>query len=98
MKLLLLSVAATLGLTSSACSKDVTDDLGKFADRACACTDAECARTVVKDLVTFAKANSSGKGDEKKAGEHAKRLGQCAVKAGLPPSELMEGMRELQKL
>lgn len=92
----LASLCLAMGFFATGCGKDVTGDLVKFADRACACTDAACATTVVDEFVAFAKANKDAKGDEKKSGEAAKRMGGCAVKAGMAPTELMAKMSQLQ--
>ena len=36
------------------CKKDVTKDIAKFADQACACKDAACGDAVLEQFIKFA--------------------------------------------
>ena len=84
-----------LGLSLSACKKDVTADIEALADRACKCTDAACADKVIADLVTLAKNNKDAGGDKERAGKAAQKMMECAMKAGADPSKLMDSLKDL---
>jgi hypothetical protein len=85
-----------LGLSSlAACKKDVTADIEKLADRACACTDAPCAQKVLDDLVTLAKNNKDAGGDKERAMKAATKMMECAMKAGVDPTKLGDALKGL---
>ncbi|MDX2089625.1 MAG: hypothetical protein SFX73_17350 [Kofleriaceae bacterium] len=85
-----------LGLSSlAACKKDVTADLEKLADRACACKDAPCATKVLEDLATLAKNNKEAGGNEERAMKAATKMMECAMKAGVDPTKLGETLKDL---
>ena len=80
---------------AAGCSKDLTKDLAKLADRACACTDAECGRKVIADLHALKKENENATGDEDTVRKEAVRLGECIVKSGVPADEAMKAFEAL---
>ncbi len=80
------------------CGKDVTKDIEALADRACACKDAACADKVVDDLLTLAQNNKKAKGDSDKTNAAAKKLGECAIKAGIDPEKFVAKMKRLQAM
>jgi hypothetical protein len=84
-----------LGLAATGCGTDVTADLEKLADRACACKDAACAQTVLDDFVSFVKANKNGVGDQEKAAKAATKMTECALKGGADPAKLMSAVKDL---
>ncbi|HEX4455227.1 MAG TPA: hypothetical protein VH143_30410 [Kofleriaceae bacterium] len=75
---------------------DASKQIEKLADRACACTEAACAETVLDDFVAFAKANPAMSGDQDDAIKQAKRLSECSTKAGVPLATLMAKMKAVQ--
>jgi hypothetical protein len=78
-------------LALAACSKDVTADFDRFAERACACTDVACARAVLADFEAFAKGvQGHARGDEARTNAAAEKLARCSVKLGVSPKELMK--------
>ena len=85
-------------LLLGACAKDVTKDIEALADRACACTDAACADKVVDDLLTLAEKNKQANGDSERTNQAAKRLGECAIKAGIDPQQFVAKMKRLQAM
>ena len=85
-------VAILLVIAAVGCH-DVSKDIAKFADRACACTDKACAEKVIDELVEFAKKNKNAKGDEGKAAEEGARMMKCAMTAGLDQSALATKMK-----
>jgi hypothetical protein len=92
------STLALVCLFAFGCSKDVTKDIEDLADRACACTDAPCADKVVDDLLTLAEKNKKAKGDSDRTNKAAKRLGECAIKAGIDPEQFVAKMKRLQTM
>jgi hypothetical protein len=78
------------------CGKDITKDMEALADKACACTDKDCATKVLDDLVKLGSDNSNARGDQEKLAKAAQKFGECVVKAGVPPQELLEKMKKLQ--
>jgi hypothetical protein len=75
----------------TACSKDVTADFERFAERTCACTDVACARTVLADFEAFANdVEGRARGDEARTTAASEKLARCAVKLGVSPQELMK--------
>jgi len=83
----LLSVIAVVGLLGC---KDGSVELMKFADKACACKDVECARGVLGELSTFLAEHPRLRGDQERANEAAKKLGGCAIERGVGPDEVMK--------
>jgi len=74
----------------SSCAKDVTKDIEAMADKACACTEVECARGVADSFLKLIQDNKRGRFDEKRAGAAIERVADCILEAGLPPIEVME--------
>jgi hypothetical protein len=72
------------------CSKDITKDMEDLADRMCACKDNACATKVMDDLTSFAEKNKDGHGDEERAKKAALKLAECALKAGVDPSQMLK--------
>ena len=91
-------VVALFGLSAAlvGCKKDVTKDIAKFADQACACKDAACANGVLEAFMTFAKANKDATGDQDAAVKDAKRMAACLISSGVDAQKLVSSMRELQ--
>lgn len=89
----LFALAFVLGAIG--CAKDITADVEKLADRACACKDATCGNQVLDDLVALAKAHPKASGDKDKTAAAAKRLGECVVTAGVPLSDFMAKANQL---
>ena len=85
---LLLGTLFAIGCSSSANKK-----LDEFADRACACTDAECAKKVEDDFQKWLSDNKDATGDEDKAKKSATRMMSCLMKVKLGKAgEKMEKM------
>lgn len=85
-------------LLVSACKgKDLTEDVEKLADRACACKDADCARAVMNDLVKLSDSEPNATGDQDRGRAAGQKLATCAIKAGVPASEVMALGEKLQK-
>lgn len=77
--------------------KDLTEDVEKLADRACACANADCARAVMNDLVKLSESEPNGTGDQERGRAAGQKLATCAIKAGVPTSEVMALGEKLQK-
>lgn len=75
---LLLGTLFALGCSSSANKK-----LDEFADRACACKDADCAKKVEDDFQKWLSDNKDATGDEEKAKTSATRMMSCLMKVKL---------------
>jgi hypothetical protein len=65
------------------CSSAANKKLDEFADRACACKDAECAKKVEEDFTKWLADNKDATGDEDKAKKSAARMATCIAKARL---------------
>jgi hypothetical protein len=77
-------------LLVAGCAKDVTKDIEGLADRACKCAktkDTACGKAVLDDMVKLAE-DRNVKGDERKAADAAKRLGECLQKSGITGAEI----------
>jgi hypothetical protein len=75
--------------------KDLTDDLERYADRACTCKDATCAEKVIDDFVAAMKANPTVI-DNERSSRAASRVGQCVIQAGMSLEKLKTQMQKLQ--
>lgn len=73
-----LGPVAALGL--AACSTAANKQLDQFADRACACTTAECATQVEADLTKWIQDNQDARGDQDKAIKAIEKIGGCLTK------------------
>ncbi len=93
-----LLVVGIFGLAAAlvGCKKDVTKDIAKFADQACACKDATCATGVLEAFVAFAKANKDAGGDKEEAAKSAKRMATCMITSGVETQKLMTSMQSLK--
>ena len=67
-------------LLAVGCSSAANKKLDEFADRACACTDAECGQKVMKDFLTWAKDNENARGSESAAEKSLKKMQDCIGK------------------
>jgi hypothetical protein len=65
-----------LGLGCSSANKKIDE----FADKACACTDAECGAQVMKDFLAWAQENKDARGDEEQAKKSFARMQGCISK------------------
>jgi hypothetical protein len=65
------------------CSSEANKKLDEFADRACACKDAECAKKVQEEFTKWISDNKEAKGDEDKAAKSFARMSTCVAKARL---------------
>jgi chorismate mutase len=75
---------------------DINRAIEQIADRTCACTDAACARRRVGELVALAKAHKNDRSGDEKRGEAAgRRLGECAVRAGMDAQELITTLQQI---
>lgn len=91
--------AILLGLVlavAAGCSKDITKDVENLADRACACSEAECGRKVLADFVSLLDNNRNAKGDESTAQSAAKRMAGCVIASGVSAQELLDAMKKFQ--
>jgi hypothetical protein len=80
-------------LALTGCAKDITADVERLAERACECRDkrdAACGRQVLGDLGTLVAESRNVKGDERRAAEGAKRLGECLLAAGVTSMEIAQ--------
>src|SRR5688572_30285079 len=78
------------------CAKDVTKDLEDLATRACACAekkDAACGKAVLDEMVKLGETKNV-KGDERKAAEAARRLGECLMASGVSSTEISHAIRK----
>lgn len=96
-KLTSLALLAGLLLVTGCKGKDLTADVEKLADRACACKEAECARAVMNDLVKLSESEPNGTGDQERGRAAGQKLATCAIKAGVDASEVMALGEKLQK-
>ncbi len=92
-----LALLAGFLLVSACKGKDLTADVEKLADRACACKDAECARGVMNELVKLSEEHPDGTGDQDRGRAAGQKLATCAIKAGVDASEVMALGQKLQK-
>lgn len=94
-----LFVVAMFGLTAAfaGCKKDVTKDIAKFADQACACKDAACGDAVLEAFVKFASNNKDATGEKGEAVESAKRMAKCMITSGVSATKLVDSMKALGK-
>ena len=67
-------------LLAAGCSSAANKKLDEFADRACACTDADCGQKVMKDFLAWAKDNENARGSESAAEKSLKRMQDCITK------------------
>jgi hypothetical protein len=75
--------ALVLGLLFAAgCSTDANKKLDAIADRACKCTDFECAMKINEDLEAWSKA-AEGKADVETAQKTFAKIMSCVTKAQL---------------
>jgi hypothetical protein len=93
-----LLVMALAVLVGAACRRhhprvegDLNDQLDELADRACACTTSDCAESVVEELVQMSK-NAGVEGDAKRANASGRRIGECAIKAGMDPQKFLRAV------
>lgn len=95
----LTSFALLVGLVlATGCKgRDITEDVEKLAERACACKDAACARTVMNELAKLAESEPNASGDEDRGRAAGEKLATCAIKAGVEVSEVMALGQKLQK-
>ena len=96
-KLTWFSLFIGLALASGCKGKDITEDVEKLAERACACKDAACARAVMDELVKLAESEPNAGGDEDRGRAAGEKLATCAIKAGVEVSEVMALGKKLQK-
>lgn len=67
-------------LLAVGCSSSANKKLDEFADRACACTDAECGQKVMADFLAWAKDNKDARGSESAAEKSLKKMQDCITK------------------
>ena len=97
MKAKLLAVALFgLSVALAGCKKDVTKDIAKFADQACACKDAACGNGVLEAFIAFAKANKDATGDQEAARKDTQRMAACMATSGVDTQKLLNSLRALQ--
>ena len=87
-----------LGVTAAlaGCKKDVTKDIAKFADQACACKDAACGDAVLEQFIKFAGNHKDATGDKSEAVDSAKRMAKCMINSGVSAQKLVSSMKALQ--
>lgn len=95
MKKLALTMVLALGFT--ACGKDQSAEVAKFADKACACADAACATAVANDFAKWISANKDAKGNQSKAEASAKKMMECLIKKGGDIKQMMEAFSKAAK-
>ena len=88
---------AVFGLTATfaGCKKDVTKDIVKFADQACACKDVACGDAVLEAFVKFANNNKDATGEKSEAVASAKRMATCMITSGVSATKLASSLRAL---
>jgi hypothetical protein len=95
-------VLAALLCGTAGCRKEATKDMSveleRLANRACACTNAACAEQVIGEFVAFMEKHQSASADKQRTNEAASRLGQCVIQAGMSLEKLKTQMQKLQKL
>jgi hypothetical protein len=96
-KLTSLALLAGFLLVGACKGKDLTEDVEKLAERACACKDAACARAVMNELVKLSEDEPNASGDQERGRAAGQKLAMCAIKAGVEPNEVMQLGEKLQK-
>jgi len=84
------SWAVLFALAALVGCKDGSVELTKFADKTCACKDADCARGVLSELATFLAEHPRLRGDQERANQAAETLGKCAIERGVTAEEVMK--------
>ena len=77
---------------------DASKQVEEFADKACACKDATCGKTVLNDFVGWAEKNKDARGDEERAQRELKRMFECVVKSGVGESDVMDAVDRMTKM
>ena len=75
--------SAVLGLLGCLPTPLINRKLDALADRACACRTSDCATQVISDMVDLSRSETSWSGEEGRARTSARRIGECAIKAGM---------------
>jgi hypothetical protein len=70
-------VMLTISLAGVLAGCTANKDIEKFADRACACTDKDCASKVADEIADWLLKNQNARGDETKAQADFERMGKC---------------------
>jgi hypothetical protein len=92
MKAKFLVVALFACATLNGCKKNVTGDVAKFADQACACKDAACGNTVIDAFAKFVKENKDGTGDADEVKKSALRMTTCLATAGADMKKMSDAV------
>jgi hypothetical protein len=73
--------------------------IDEFADKACACTDAECGAQVMKDFLAWAQENKDARGDEEQAKKSFSRMQGCIskLKVGKKMDEKADGDKKMDE-
>ena len=72
-------------------------EIEKFADRACACADKDCATKVSDEFAVWLKDNKNARGDEEKAAKDAERFVKCTSEKGGDLTKWMKAAEEAGK-
>ncbi|HUJ62043.1 MAG TPA: hypothetical protein VLX92_26235 [Kofleriaceae bacterium] len=79
------------------CGKDINKAFDDMADRACQCKDKACGEKMLDEFVAFVRDNSDS-GDFERGRKAGEKFGKCVLAAGVTPDELLDKMKEAQKL
>jgi outer membrane murein-binding lipoprotein Lpp len=78
-------------LVALGCSNAANKKLDEFADRACACKEAECGQKVMEDFLQWAKDNKDARGDEGAAKKAVAKMQGCITKLSAKMRKPAEG-------
>jgi hypothetical protein len=90
------SIFATIILGTALLGCTANKEIEKFADRACACADKDCATKVSDEFAVWLKDNKNARGDEDKAAKDAERFAKCVMEKGGDMTKFMKAADEVK--
>jgi hypothetical protein len=87
------SLLLAAGIAGCTANKEIE----KFADKACACADKECATNVANEVADWLLKNQNARGDEDKAKQDFERMGKCFAEKGADLSKFMEAAQKVSQ-
>jgi hypothetical protein len=91
------SIFATIILGTALLGCTANKEIEKFADRACACADKDCATKVADEFAVWMKDNKNARGDEEKAAKDGERFAKCVLEKGGDLTKFMAAAQEAAK-
>lgn len=89
-----ISVLALATLLALGCGSPANRKLDEIADRACACTDAACAKKIGEELAAWMKEYEGSRGDQGKAEKSFARAMSCLMKTGSGDGKVKEAIEK----